>query len=84
MCGGKKKGLPPIEQHPLQIRQRPVQKAQSQKKNCLLLHHSALIAGASARQQPIEKEKLIDKVGALSTTLPSNGSSLVSVGKGTK
>lgn len=28
------KGLPPIEQHPLQIRQRPVQKAQSQKKHC--------------------------------------------------
>ena len=28
------KGVPPIEQHPLQIRQRPVQKAQSQKKHC--------------------------------------------------
>jgi hypothetical protein len=26
--------LPPIEQHPSQIRQRPVQKAQSQKKHC--------------------------------------------------
>ena len=32
-------------------------------------------------QQPIEKGKLIDKVGALSTTLPSNGSSLVSAAK---
>ena len=48
--GNKKVRMPPIEQHPLQIRQRPVQKAQSQQKNCLLLHHSALIAGASARQ----------------------------------
>ncbi len=48
--GNKKVRVPPIEQHPLQIRQRPVQKAQSQQKNCLLLHHSALIAGASARQ----------------------------------
>ena len=32
----------------------------------------------------IEKGKLIDKVGALSTTLPSNGSSLVSGYKDTK
>ncbi len=34
MCDGIKKGLPPIEQHPSQICQRPVQKAQSQKKHC--------------------------------------------------
>ena len=36
---------------------------------------------ASQQQQPIENGKLIDKVGALSTTLPSNGSSLVSAAK---
>ena len=34
--------------------------------------------------EELKEEKLIDKVGALSTTLPSNGSSLVSVGKGTQ
>ena len=33
MCGGIKKGLPPIEQHPSQIRLRPVQKAQTQKEH---------------------------------------------------
>ena len=30
--GNFNEGVPPIEQHPLQIRQRPVQKAQSQKR----------------------------------------------------
>ena len=121
--------MPPIEQHPLQIHQRPVQKAQSQKKhchrrttehelnrvansssrkrametasvshdeehqhavisfadgakvqqnsettkdlakkNCLLLHHSALIAGASARQlkQSWHRVPSIRKINQLS------------------
>ena len=152
--------VPSIEQHPLADSPRSCPKSTGSKKHCLLLHHSALIAGASARQpkkstrnrvptirgrstnsrlkcwwckgtkkiwdhQRFSKKelppvlplrtnrggisqgssnypgtaslpsgrstncrarqgKLIDKVGALSTTLPSNGSSLVSVGKDTK
>ena len=47
-------------------------------------HYRTRTESRSQQKQPIEKEKLIDKVGALSTTLPSNGSSHVSVGKDTK
>ena len=54
MYGGIKKGLPPIEQHPSQIRQRPVQKAQNQKKHCHRRVAEHELNRASQQQQPIE------------------------------
>ena len=52
--GNKKVRMPPIEQHPLQIRQRPVQKAQSQKKHCHRRVAEHELNRASQQQQPIE------------------------------
>ena len=65
MCGGIKKGFPLIEQHPLQIRQRPVQKAQSQKKHChrrTTEHEPNRVANSSSQKR------------ALETVVPGDGS----------
>ena len=56
-------------------------KDKEQKKHCHRRVAEHELNRASQQQQPIEKGILIDKVGALSTTLPSNGSSLVSAAK---
>jgi len=50
-------GVPPIEQHPLQIRQRPVQKAQSQKKHChrrTTEHEPNRVANSSSPKRAME------------------------------
>ena len=68
-------GVPPIEQHPLQIRQRPVQQAQSQKKHChrrVAEHVSSLTLCLS--KNLIARANSSSQKRALETVVPGDGS----------